>query len=226
MSNTVEILEAYWSEHPAWFGRPYGEYLHLGANQEMLRMALSGVELGADDRVLDLSCALGGNARWLASKYGCRVEGIDPFKPAVVAARQLAKAQGLTELCRFTTGKVDDLPWGNDAFQLAVATEGDVSSSEVSRVLVPGGVFFGTAIVSEGGEAFRQLVTTSGFEVAALIDVTKYALAFYRAKEEEAKLLVDAGLMPEDDMHALQMHTVDMYDAGGASHVAFRVTPA
>lgn len=226
MANTVEILETYWKAHPAWFGRPYGEYLHLGANEEMLRLVLDGLSIGAEHRVLDSNCALGGNARWLASVFGCSVEGIDPFRPAVVTARQLAKVQGLGERCKFTVGKVDALPYNNATFDFAVTSESDVSWTEVARVLKPGGVFAGTLVAPEGLDVFRAMAAAAGFEPDLVIDVTAYALAFYRAKEEEAKLLVDAGLMEEDHILALQMHTVDLYDAGGASHVAFRAQPA
>jgi len=220
--NTVQILEGYWREHPAWFGRPYGEYLHLGANQELLRLLLVGVELGEESRILDLSCALGGNARWLCSIYGASVDGVDAFKPAVLAARQLAKANALGEKCRFIVGKVEELPFSGAIFDLAVTSEGDANLSEVARVLKPGGWFAGTGVAASGIEPFRKSLAEVGLETDKLVDVTDYALAFYRAKEQEAKLLVAEGLMREQDMHALQMHTVDLYEAGGAAHVMFR----
>jgi 2-polyprenyl-3-methyl-5-hydroxy-6-metoxy-1,4-benzoquinol methylase len=31
----------------------------------------------ASDRLLDIGCGIGGPARWIAAKYGCRVTGVD-----------------------------------------------------------------------------------------------------------------------------------------------------
>ena len=226
MSNTVQLLEEYWTKHPAWFGRSYGEYLHLGANQETVRVLLHNVEIGEDWRVLDLSCALGGNARWLASLFGCTVEGVDAFRPAVVVARQLAKAQGIGGKCRFSVAKADSLPFSEGQFDLAVTAEGDVHWEEVRRVLKPESVLIGSTVAPEGMDAVRAAHYSAGFAAEEMLDVTPYAVAFYRAKEAEAKLLVDAGMMTEESLHALQMHTVDLYEAAGAAHVLFRVRAA
>src|SRR5688500_2980153 len=144
MANTVQILETYWREHPAWFGRPYGEYLHLGANQEMLRLLLKDLPIDAKTRALDVSCALGGHARWLASIFGCLVDGVDNFKPAIATARQLAKTQGLAELCRFAVAEASALPFPEATFDLAVTAEGESSWSELTRVVKPGGVLVGS----------------------------------------------------------------------------------
>ena len=223
MQNTVQILESYWQEHPAWFGRSYGEYLHLGANQELLRLMLRGLSITKDNRVLDLGCALGGNARWLASLYGCTVEGVDGFKPAILAARQLGKAQGVGELCRFVVGSVSQLPYSDGRFDLVLTADDDVEWPEVARVLAPGGHALGS-IVASSLSALKEALEGSGLVTDELVDVTDYARAFYKAKEEEAKLLVAGDLMSEQDMQSLQMHTVDMYEAGAASHAMFRVT--
>ncbi len=223
VGTTVQILEAYWREHPAWFGRPYGEYLHLGANQEMLRIALGDLAITAASRVIDVGTALGGNARWLAALYGCTVDGIDRFRPAIVAARQLAKAQGLGELCKFTVQESAAMPYSDAVFDLAVTADDESAWPEVARVLKPGGVLVGSGVAVEGRAAFERAVDEVGLRAVFVLDVTAYALAFYRAKEQEAKLLVEAGLMPAADLQSLQMYTVDLYEAGGASHLLFRL---
>jgi ubiquinone/menaquinone biosynthesis C-methylase UbiE len=220
--NTVQIIEAYWKEHPAWFGRTYGEYLHLGANQEMLRLILKGVTMSKETRVLDVSCALGGNARWLASIYGSTVDGVDSFKPAIVTARQLAKAQGVSDLCRFVVGTAEALPFPDKTFDLAVTAEGDSSWEQIHRVLKPGGIIAGSTVAMGGLGALESALRDAGLAMEHMIDATAYALGFYKAKEEEAKLLVAGGLMKEDDLRSLQMYTVDLYEAGSADHALFR----
>lgn len=220
--NNIQILETYWREHPAWFGRSYGEYLHLGGNQEMLRIILKDLKTGPAMRVLDVSCALGGNARWLASIFGCKADGVDSFKPAIAAAKQLAKSQGLSELCQFTVAEARALPFSDRTFDLAITAEGDSHWPELARVVKPGGYLVGSQTASEGIEPLEAALRAVGFEIDLTMDVTRYATAFYRAKEEEAKLLVEAGLMKEQDLRSLQMHTVDMYEAGGAKHALFR----
>ncbi|MFO0728050.1 MAG: class I SAM-dependent methyltransferase [Myxococcota bacterium] len=221
--NTVQILEAYWKEHPAWFGRTYGEYLHLGANQEMLRLVLKDTVIDPKQRVLDVSTGLGGNARWLASLYGVKVDAVDRFKPAIVCARQLAKAQGVGELCQFAVQTGPELPFSPGIFDLAVTAEDESAWPEVARVLKPGGIVVGSQVAGDGVRKLEASLAGEGFEIQSLIDVTDYALAFYRAKEAEAKLLLNAGLMRQEDVESLQMYTVDLYDAGGASHVLFRL---
>lgn len=222
MANTVQILQKYWTEHPAWFGGSYGEYLHLGGNQQMLRLLLRDLQVGGETRVIDLSCALGGNARWLAALHGCAVEGVDAFRPALQAAKELAKAQGVSELCKFTVAKPEQLPFPEKSFDLAVTAEGEVHWPEVFRVLKVGGQVLGsTVVVGDLAELFRE-IESLGFAIEHHLDVTGYAKAFYRSKEEEAKLLVTAGLMSGEDMLALQMHTVDLYEAGSAAHILFR----
>ncbi|MBI4815733.1 MAG: methyltransferase domain-containing protein [Deltaproteobacteria bacterium] len=220
--NTVQILEEYWRDHPAWFGRPYGEYLHLGANQEMLRILLGGLAIGPTTKVLDLGCALGGNARWLASLYGSSVDGVDPFAPAIQVAKRLSRAQSVDALCQFTVGKLDALDMPAERFDLVLTADDDVEWSEVARVLKKSGHAVGSHVATGGISALESALKSVHLAIDKLVDITAYARAFYRAKEEEAKLLVDAGLMSKDDLLALSMHTVDLYDAGACSHALFR----
>jgi SAM-dependent methyltransferase len=219
--NAVQILEEYWREHPAWFGRPYGEYLHLGANQEMLRIMLRDVPLGPETRALDVSCGLGGNARWLASLYGATVDGVDRFKPAIVAARQLAKAQLVGASCTFHVQEGHDLPFPEGRFDLALTSEDEVAWPDVARVVKRGGHVVGSQIALSGVRALERSLAQVGLATVKLIDVTAYARAFYEAKEKEARLLVDAELMSPNDLQSLQMYTVDLYSTAGAQHALF-----
>jgi len=53
-------------------------------------------------RIADLGCGLGGTARVLAEKYGCRVDGYDLSGQRVRDARSLTRLVGLSRLVSFT----------------------------------------------------------------------------------------------------------------------------
>src|SRR4051812_34181337 len=60
-----------------------------GGLREVWALA-DALALDHDSRVLDLGCGLGGPARFIAERYGCRVTGLD------LSPRQLASARALT----------------------------------------------------------------------------------------------------------------------------------
>ncbi|MGK8890119.1 SAM-dependent methyltransferase [Burkholderia gladioli] len=57
------------------------------------------LEIDAATRVIDIGSGLGGPSRYLASNFGCRVEGIDLTPSFVEAARFLAQRTGLRIAC-------------------------------------------------------------------------------------------------------------------------------
>src|SRR6476620_10990489 len=52
-------------------------------------------------RVLDICAGLGGPARWIAHRVGCRVTGLDLTTSRVVAARRLTERVGLQDRVDF-----------------------------------------------------------------------------------------------------------------------------
>lgn len=98
-------------------------------------------------RVLDLGSGLGGPARYLAERYGCRVEGVDLSGDFVAAANALSARLGLSELVHCRVGDVLDLPYDAESFDLVwtqhVAmnvADRERLYSEAARVLRPGGL--------------------------------------------------------------------------------------
>ena len=107
--NKTQRLQKWIETHQNWDVASYGEFMHVGANQTLLRVALEGLELTDEMRALDIACAIGGNARWLASLYGCEVSGIDIDEGELEVARELAEIERIEQLCTFINARADDL---------------------------------------------------------------------------------------------------------------------
>ena len=138
--NKTQRLQEWIETHPNWDVASYGEFMHVGANQTLLRVALEGLELTHEMRALDIACAIGGNARWLASLFGCEVSGIDINESELEVARELAEIERIDRLCTFLNARADDLPFADNHFDLAISTD-VFDPVEVHRVLKPGGTF-------------------------------------------------------------------------------------
>ena len=64
---------------------------------------VAGLQPKASDNLLDIGCGIGGPARWVAAKYGCRVTGVDLTAEFFVAARELNNLPGSPAVCRSCT---------------------------------------------------------------------------------------------------------------------------
>ncbi len=95
---------------------------HYGGTAAVDRlMAEAGVT--ADDEVLDVCSGMGGPARYLAWKRGCRVTGLDLTESRVQGATQLTEAAGLSQQVRFVQGNALQMPLPDTHFTLAIAQE-------------------------------------------------------------------------------------------------------
>jgi SAM-dependent methyltransferase len=59
---------------------------------------------------LDIGSGLGGRARWLAERSGCRIMGVDPRPSAVVGAARLNRRAHMDDQLTFQVGRSDALP--------------------------------------------------------------------------------------------------------------------
>jgi len=123
-----------------------GEQIHVGGAEETEILARKA-GINKDTAVLDLCSALGGPARHLAGKYGCKVTGLDATKKMVDEALRRTEKAGLTRLVTHKLGNALDMPfkagtfdlvWGQDAW--CYVTDKNRLISEASRVLKPSGV--------------------------------------------------------------------------------------
>src|SRR5262249_48574815 len=101
----------------------------------------------ASDHLLDIGCGIGGPARWIAAKYGCRVTGVDLTVEFCGVARELNSLCGLAERVEILHGSALSLPLPDNSVDRAYSQAALMNISdkrgvfrEAFRVLRPGGL--------------------------------------------------------------------------------------
>ena len=117
-------------------------YGGLAAVDTLARLAA----IETDTRVLDLCAGLGGPARFLASRRGCRVVALELNAGRAVGAARLTKLVRLHERIRVVRADATTLPFGRARFEACLSQEALLHIAdkaavlrEVHRVLAPGG---------------------------------------------------------------------------------------
>jgi MPBQ/MSBQ methyltransferase len=185
---------------------PVEEFHTLG---RMATIALAdAAAITGDDHVLDVGSGLGGPARLLARRYGCRVDGIDLTQELCDVATDLTRRVGLSDRVAIRQGNALDLPFDEGSFDVVWTQHVSMNIAdkatlyrEMRRVAKDGGrlaffdilagpeqpIHFPVPWAEDASGSFlasadetRTEVERAGFAVRVWEDVTAEARAFYQ----------------------------------------------
>jgi ubiquinone/menaquinone biosynthesis C-methylase UbiE len=124
----------------------FKKYFHLGgfdATRELIDLC----PINENSCVIDIGCASGKTACYLAQRYDCNVLGVDILPAMVERAKERARAEGVAGRVEFKVGDAQNLPLGDDLFDVVLGEfiTGLVDDkagaiSEYVRVAKPGGM--------------------------------------------------------------------------------------
>jgi len=183
---------------------PYDQFHGRGleATSEIAEL----MQAGPGDHILDIGSGLGGPARYVASRFGCRVTGIDLTEEFCDVARHLSRLLSLEARVRFEVGDALKMPFADAGFDGAYSMNVSMNIAdkgalyrEIHRVLKPGGwlvlselakgeggdLDYPTPWASSGRSSFlstpeetRRGLLAAGFDVIRLRSSAEETLAF------------------------------------------------
>ena len=179
---------------------------HIGGRQASEDF-LDQMPLEPGTHALDVGCGLGGTSRFTASRFGCRVTGIDLTPEYVETGRTLCAWVGLDDRIALHQGSALEMPFDDAGFDAAYMmhvgmniADKDSLFAEVFRVLKPGAPFgvYDVMRLTEGEltfpvpwattsetsavaapEAYKRALKAAGFEVTAERNRRDFALDFF-----------------------------------------------
>lgn len=182
------------------------EEFHIGG-RDATEHAVAQMALCEGQCVLDIGCGIGGAARYIATRTGCRVTGIDLTPEYISVARTLTQLTGLDGSVSFEVGSALAMPFEAAAFDAAITLhvamnirERDALYHEMARVLKPGATLYIFDVMKKNDaaltfpvpwatsgetshlttpEEMRTLLDDAGFSVAATTDRTDFAIEFF-----------------------------------------------
>ena len=179
----------------------FDQFDHVGEIKNT-RMLADMVHFKKGMLVLDVGGGMGGAARYLAHKYGCRVHSIDLIPDRCRGGLRLTQQTGLIRKVTFHAADALHMPFRDEVFHLIWSQDAfdgiedkDLLLKECRRVLKPNGEFIFTdhlkgpvEAVPDGiyllpedtnqltFEGYRVLLEKHGFKLLEEINLTDWAL--------------------------------------------------
>ena len=182
---------------------------HIGGRQ-VTQQLVEQMELDPRQHVLDVGCGIGGAARFIASKVGCRVTGIDLTPEYVEVARELSRRTNLQDRVGFEIASALSMPLKDQSFDAAITFHVAMNIKdraalyrEIGRVLMPGARFCVYDVMKgpvagleypvpwaesadtshlETPTETEQRLQDAGFHVLSREDRSDYAIAFFKER--------------------------------------------
>ena len=141
------------------------------------------------NHVLDVGCGVGGTSRFVASRFGCRVTGIDLTPEFVSTGQTLCDWVGLTGQVTLTQGDATAMPFCDENFDAAFMLHVGMNITnktglfaEVNRLIKPGAVFGVYDVMQTSDETLTYPVPWSGGpDTSALATREQYIEALEQA---------------------------------------------
>ncbi len=227
-ASVTEIAERYYDSADAdeFYYRIWGgEDIHIGLYESpaqpvrdasratVLRMTDQLQGVGRNTRILDIGAGYGGAGRYLASRFACHVTCLNLSETQNARNRELTAKAGLDSRVEVVHGNFEDLPFGDNTYDVVWSQDAILHSGnrprvldEVTRVLRPGGQFLFTDpmqaddcpegvlepvlarihLNSLASFAFyREMLTARGFSELKIIDLTQHLGCHYKRVREE-----------------------------------------
>jgi ubiquinone/menaquinone biosynthesis C-methylase UbiE len=203
---------------------PVDEF-HIGGRQASEDF-ISQLELSAEDHTLDIGCGIGGTSRFVASRFGCRVTGIDLTPEFVATGQSLCEWVGLSGQVELHQGDATAMAFADESFDAAFMLHVGMNIpdkaglfAEVYRLLKPGAFFGVYDVMQTSDEALTYPVPWSavagtsalateaqytaaleqaGFDIIRIRDRREFAAAFFA---ETRRRMEQAGGAPPLGVH-------------------------
>jgi len=190
----------------------------LAATEELA----AGMNIGKDEKVLDVGSGLGGPSRYLAATYACHVTGVDLSEQFVDVAQHLAAFVGLDAAVDYKVANALALPFADRSFNHAWTQHVAMNIAdratlygEIYRVTKPDGRFgIYDVVLGDGGgiiypvpwapsaetshlvtpEAMADILSSVGFEKVSWTDTTAQGLAWFDKARQAPPPRLNLGL--------------------------------
>jgi ubiquinone/menaquinone biosynthesis C-methylase UbiE len=203
---------------------PVDEF-HIGGRQASEDF-IAQLVLSADDHMLDIGCGLGGTSRFMASRFGCRVTGIDLTPEFIATGQALCDWVGLSGLVELHQGDATEMTFPDEMFDGAVMLHVGMNIPdkgslfhEVYRLIKPGAKFGIYDVMKTGDEEltypvpwssepgtsalatqdqYGEALEQAGFGIISMRDRREFAAGFFA---ETRRQMEQAGGAPPLGVH-------------------------